>query len=145
MSFLPSNFVFQLLRIIEKFSFLSCQDLKSSVKSGDFFGIYDFFERIFRNNNTIYLLYGAVFFGLRFRFVTFEVHLFDGFGCSFSGESIVKSIGGIIDVLGCSWRLGCRGRRIPLSLIFGGIATSRTAEWSNCTRFLIRFLFLFLL
>ena len=102
--------------------------------------------RIFRNfNPAIYLLYGALFFGLRLRLVTFEVDLFDGFGCSFSDESIVKSIGGIIDALGCSgWRLGWRGRRIPLSLIFGGIATFRTAEWSGCTRFWIRFLSLFL-
>ena len=72
-----------------------------------------------------------------FRFVvTFEVLVFDLFGCSTSDESIVKSIVGM-DVLGCCSRLGCRGCRIPLFLIFGAIAihVSRTDEWSGCTRF----------
>ena len=72
-----------------------------------------------------------------FRFVvTFEVLVFDLFGCSNSDESIVKSIVGM-DVLGCCSRLGCtsRGCRILLSLIFGAIAISLNAEWSRCTRF----------
>ena len=71
-----------------------------------------------------------------FRFVvTFEVLVFDLFGCSNSDDSIVKSIVGM-DVLGCCSRVvQVEGCRILLSLIFGAIAISLNAEWSRCTRF----------
>ena len=136
MSSLSSKFIFQLLRIIETFSFLCWQDLKIRLMR-----IIHFWGN---------LLYGAGFLVFRamvfdFRFVvTFEVLVFDFFGCSTSDESIVKSIVGM-DELGCCSRLGCRGCRIPLFLIFGAIAISLNAEWSGCTRFWTRFLSLFLL